>query len=122
MHWAGARHHYLGGQVVHSPAMMVEQLGPALDLVERFGPASREVAEALAARLRQQSGADYALAIGPFPEDRNQRPDNVFHFALATPEKVTVKSSTFLGHKSIWVPRGAKGALNLLRLTLLGEM
>ena len=119
---SGARHHYLGGQVVHSPAMMIEQLGPALDLVEQFGPASREVAEALAARLRAQSGADFALAVGPFPADRNQRPDNVFHFALATPDKVTVKSSTFLGHQSIWVPRAAKGALNLLRLTLLGEM
>ena len=47
--------HYLGGQVIHSPAMLVQALGPALDLVEQHGPASREVAEALAVRCRERT-------------------------------------------------------------------
>ncbi|MEX0677850.1 MAG: hypothetical protein WD063_12285 [Pirellulales bacterium] len=35
---------------------------------------------------------------------------------------VTVKASSLVGHPSIWIPRAGKSALNLLRLTLLGEV
>jgi nicotinamide-nucleotide amidase len=119
---SGTRHHFLGGQVIHSPAMLVQMLGSALDLVGQHGPASREVAEAMAANCRQQSGADFALAVGPFPTEGSQNPETPFYFSLATREKVTVKASSLLGHPSIWTPRAAKGALNLLRLTLLGQM
>ncbi len=119
---SGPRHHYLGGQVIHSPAMLVQLLGSALDLVGQHGPASREVAEAMAANCRQQSGADFALAVGPFPSEEPQNPENPFYFSLATPQKVTVKASSLVGHPSIWTPRAAKGALNLLRLTLRGQM
>jgi hypothetical protein len=45
-----------------------------------------------------------------------------YYFALATPDKVTVKASSMYGHASIWTPRAAKAALNLLRLTLLGQV
>ncbi len=119
---AGNEHHYLGGQVIHSPATLVQLLGPAMDLVSRFGPASKEVVEAMAASYRRQTDADFALAVGPFPIEGGQDPQQPFHFALATAEGVTVKASSQLGHNSIWVPRAAKAALNLLRLTLLGEI
>ncbi len=33
------KHHYLGGQVLHSPSMLVQSLGKSLDLVEQHGPA-----------------------------------------------------------------------------------
>ncbi len=111
--------HYLGGQVIHSPAMLVQALGASLDLIERHGPASSEVAEALAARCREQTGADYAIAVGPFPPPDRREADPPYYFSLATPAKVTVKASTMFGHNSIWIPRAAKAALNLLRLTLL---
>ena len=113
--------HYLGGQVMNSPAMLARSLGAKADLVERHGPSSREVTEAVAAGCRETSGADYALAIGPFPGGA-QNPDVPFHFSLATPDKVTVKASALIGHPSIWTPRAAKIAMNLLRLTLLGEV
>ena len=119
---AGQQNHYLGGQVIHSPSMLVQLLGPAMDLVGQFGPASREVAEAMAVSCRQQSGADFALAIGPFPAGGAQHPEIPFFFSLATPSKVTVKASSLVGHNSIWTPRAAKAAMNLLRLTLLGEL
>ena len=114
--------YYLGGQVVHSPAMLAQTLGSAADLIEKHGPASREVAAALATRLREQIGADYALAVGPFPAEGARNPDVPFYFALAGPDKVTIKATGMLGHKSIWIPRAAKVALNLLRLTLLSEV
>jgi nicotinamide mononucleotide (NMN) deamidase PncC len=79
------------------------------------------VAEAMAQTCREQSGADYALAVGPFPGDGRHDPEVPYYFALATPDKVTVKASSMYGHHSIWTPRAAKAALNLLRLTLMGQ-
>jgi nicotinamide-nucleotide amidase len=114
--------HYLGGQVIHSAKMLAQSLGPAADLIELHGATSREAVEALALGLRERTGADYALAVGPFPANASQDPDAPFHFALAGPRNVTVKASGMVGHKSIWIPRSAKAALNLLRLTLLGEV
>ncbi len=113
--------HYLGGHVVCSSAMLGRELGDSGDLIDRCGAESREVAEAMAAMCRKHSGADYALAVGPFPAEGANDPETPYYFALATPDKVTVKASTLAGHPSIWIPRAAKAALNLLRLELLGE-
>jgi nicotinamide-nucleotide amidase len=119
---AGDSPRYLGGEVLRSTALLERSLGEAGSLVASHGPGSREVAEALAAACRRASGADYALAVGPFPAEGIANPEIPFHFALATPEKVTVKAASMIGHRSIWTPRAAKAALNLLRLTLLGRI
>lgn len=119
---AGSDQHYLGGHVIRGNAMLVRSLGAAGGLVAAHGAASREVAEAMAQACREQSGADYALAVGPFPGDGRHDPEVPYYFALATPDKVTVKASSMYGHASIWTPRAAKAALNLLRLTLLGQV
>jgi nicotinamide mononucleotide (NMN) deamidase PncC len=102
--------------------MLARALGDAGELVAASGAASREVAEAMAATCRLTSGADYALAIGPFPAEAANDPEIPFHFALATPERVIVKASSLFGHPSIWTPRAAKMAMNLLRLALLREL
>jgi nicotinamide-nucleotide amidase len=119
---AGQDQHYLGGDVLHSAAALRRALGPRADLVDRHGAGSRDVAEALALATRATTGADRALVIGPFPPEGTDDPEKPFHFALATSEGVTVKASAMFGHPTIWVPRAAKAALNLLRLTLLGEL
>jgi nicotinamide-nucleotide amidase len=113
---------YLGGQVIRTDAMLARMLGDAGDLVARAGAASREVVEAMAAACRHSSGADHALAVGPFPPEGANNPEVPFHFALATPERVIVKASSLVGHPSIWTPRAAKLAMNLLRLVLAGEI
>jgi nicotinamide-nucleotide amidase len=112
---------YLGGQVVHSPVMLEHVLASAGKRVAHSAETSREVAEAMADTARRSSGADYALAVGPFPADGANDPQAPFHFALATPQRILVKASSLIGHPTIWQPRAAKAALNLLRLTLLGE-
>jgi nicotinamide-nucleotide amidase len=119
---AGGGPFYLGGQVINSTAMLVKALGDAGGLVASHGAASREVADAMAASCRTTSGADFGLAIGPFPTEGAHDPEVPFYFSLATPHKVTTKASSLVGHPSIWTPRAGKAALNLLRLTLLGEM
>ena len=113
---------FLGGHVVRTNALLASELGDSCELVNRCGPGSREVAEAMAAMCRKRSGADYALAIGPFPPAGTPAGEVPYYFALATPEKVIVKASNLAGHGSIWIPRAAKAALNLLRLELLGEL
>jgi nicotinamide-nucleotide amidase len=110
---------FLGGHVLHSEALLAHELGEDAGLLASAGAASREVAAALAVRCRRASGADYGLAVGPFPTVGGD-PPTPYHFALATPERVIVKASTLVGHSAIWIPRAAKAALNLLRLELLG--
>lgn len=119
---ADSRANYLGGQVVRSTAMLARFLGDAAELMAHYGPASRKVAETMAETCRRQTGADYALAVGPFPAEAVNDPQIPYYFSLALPNKVTVKASSLIGHRSIWIPRAAKSALNLLRLTLQGEV
>jgi nicotinamide-nucleotide amidase len=113
---------YLGGQVIAGDALLSKILGDAGGLVAQHGKHSREVTEALAVQSRKESGADFALAVGPFPPDAGANPEAPHYFSLAAPAKITTKASSLFGHPSIWQPRAAKAALNLLRLTLLGEL
>ena len=120
---AGERPHYLGGQVVHSPAMLVQLLGQSVDLVARHGPASREVAEAMAADCRRQQRRRFRAGRGSVSGRRRRAArDRRFISAWRRREGDDVKASSLLGHPSIWIPRAGKAALNLLRLTLLGEI
>lgn len=82
---------------------------------------SEEFATAAAASCRAQFAADYALAVGFFPDDAGGTSGTApsYYFALATPDKVICRSGTLISHPSIWQPRAAKGALNLLRLALV---
>ena len=116
---------YLAGLVLKNTGALRQTLGERADLIDQHGHASAPVAEALATRIRQQYGADYGLAVGPFPlapagdtAGDSAEPAEYF-FALAMPEKVMVRSSTLASHPSIWIPRAAKQALNLLRLELI---
>lgn len=74
---------------------------------------------ATAARsTRERFGADLGLAIGPFPEMTGTESDRIC-FALATDdERVVGTSARFAGHPDILKARGAKQAINLLRLHL----
>jgi nicotinamide-nucleotide amidase len=81
---------------------------------------SHQFVEDLACSGRKESGVDYCLAISEFPHDQgDSKAVPTYHFALATPNQVVVMPATLVGHKSIWQPRAAKQALNLLRLTML---
>lgn len=117
-----ATEEYQAGLVLKNTSALRQTLGAQAHLIDDHGHASAAVAEALAAHVRAQYRADYGVAIGPFPiapaGASGEEPPEYF-FALATPAKVMVKSSTLASHPSIWIPRAAKQALNLLRLELL---
>ncbi|HEX7449150.1 MAG TPA: CinA family protein, partial [Pirellulales bacterium] len=82
------------------------------------GIASEAAVQAMAQACRERAGADFGLAVGPFPHlDPAAAPERV-HFALATSETVFARSAPFAGHPAILKPRAAKQALNFLRLHL----
>jgi nicotinamide-nucleotide amidase len=80
------------------------------------------VVASLAYQVRQQFGADYGLAIGPFPSaDSKTKDPQDFYYAVSHGGGPIVRRAPFAGHPEILRPRAAKQALNLLRLHLLGK-
>ncbi len=77
----------------------------------------RASAEAWARAVRDHYGADYGLAVGPFPTD--QELGGELPHALACQQGTIVVSAPFGAHSAIRHPLAAKQALNLLRLHLL---
>lgn len=97
--------HFLGGRIMRGPP------SPASDA--ELTAAVCEMAQV----CRRDCGADFGLAIGPFPPE-NLSPPGHFHYALATNDGVEAKTSPYTGHPEILKPRAGKQALNLLRLAL----
>lgn len=123
-HWLseaqGIQQGYYGGVLIGGEAGVASWLGLSEALVADKTGAGEQVAAAMAVQCRERFGADYGLSIGAFPEPQPGTTEPpAYHFALATPNAVVVKASTLSSHPSIWKPRAAKQALNLLRLTLL---
>jgi nicotinamide-nucleotide amidase len=111
---------YLGGFVARHSAAMAEAAGMERAQFLEGAVEPRTLVQEMAIHCRQQHVADYALALGPFPDSDDDEPTSrKFHFALASPAGATAKSARFAGHPDIRKPRAVKQALNLLRLDLL---
>ncbi|HEX5445845.1 MAG TPA: CinA family nicotinamide mononucleotide deamidase-related protein [Pirellulales bacterium] len=113
-------HVYKAGLVVGDAAALVRLLDLSPATLMNDGIASEAAVQAMAQACRERAGADFGLAVGPFPhlDPAAAAPERV-HFALATSETVFVRSAPFAGHPAILKPRAAKQALDLLRLHLL---
>ncbi len=111
---------YLGGLVVQDEATASRALDIPPDFLARATAAGSAIAEIMAARCRERFGADYALAVGPFPafDPGAPQPARV-HFALAGPGGVQTHPHPFAGHPPTLKIFCAKSALNLVRLALL---
>jgi nicotinamide-nucleotide amidase len=111
---------YLGGVVVPGLAAV----GAALDLPSDVAPDNPDgqgcLAAAMASACRQRFGADYGLAVGPFPnsDPAASDPEPVF-FGLASPEGVSTKSVPFAAHPAMIKVFCGKIALDVLRLAML---
>lgn len=119
---ADATSTYLGGIVVRDERLLTAAAGVPLSLVSQHGVSSIPVVEALARGCRERCGADFALAIGPFPSrDTTLQSSGDVHFALANDRGVQSRSSPHLGHPDILKARATKQALNMLRKALLEQ-
>jgi nicotinamide-nucleotide amidase len=75
---------------------------------------------AMAQACRIRFGTDFALSVGPFPKsDPTAVEPKPFHFALATANGVTAKSTPFAAHPALLKILCAKQAVNLVRLAMM---
>jgi len=103
--------------VTYGNEAKTQLLGVPAGLIAHHGAVSRECAEAMAAGLRERSGADITLAVTGIagPDGGNpQKPVGTVHFALAGPAGLTWEQKRFGGSRD-WVrERAAAHGLWLL--------
>ncbi len=122
------RHHFRGGIVVRSTAILTS----LLDIDVAVGnEESRATAEALARAARERMGADFGLGIAAFPDEgitvhsaaagaaESRERKGTLQVALAAGDNLRVKGFPLASHPSITKIRAAKQALNFVRLALL---
>jgi nicotinamide-nucleotide amidase len=107
----------LSASLVASDPAAALRLLEANDAVE--ANLSRQM-QRIATASRERWNVDYALAIGPIPGASEPHGDTFF-IALATNEGTMVDEASSVAHPDLRRPRGAKQALNFLRLGMLGE-
>jgi nicotinamide-nucleotide amidase len=113
-----ARDCFLGGIVVRNAAAWQRLFGPndGASIVHDKSQAAARMAQ----ECRTKFAADFGLAVGELPPvDPQANEPPLLYFAVADENGVTAKSAPYAGHPDILKARGAKQALNLLRLTLL---
>jgi nicotinamide-nucleotide amidase len=110
--WLGSvpegREFYRGGLVLIGEAAVRQVLDVEPDVC------------AMAQACRIRYGTDYALSVGPFPKPNPSAAEpKPFHFALATANGVTAKSTPFAAHPALLKILCAKQAVNLVRLAMM---
>ena len=105
---------FLGGTIIRQDRLALP-MGSSNSV--QTGASGLEAVGDLAQRTREQLGANFALAVGPFPASDDPTPK--VHLALASAEGVVTHEVGFTGHPAILKARCTKQALNLLRLSLL---
>jgi nicotinamide-nucleotide amidase len=81
-----------------------------------------DLVKAMAQSCRSQFQSDWALAVGPFPDEASANPAGLFSAAVASADGVMSQSFTYAAHPDIQRPRGGKHALDLLRRALLRNL
>jgi nicotinamide-nucleotide amidase len=117
----GASRWFRGGIVAYSNEAKDELLDVPAELIESHGAVSREVAEAMAAACRRKFSTDLAVAtVGIAGPDgaTADKPVGFFCVAVAGPGDTTSNRVTVWGDRETIQSRGAKHALNQVRLWL----
>ena len=120
----GSSRSYLGGWVTYTNALKSDQLGVSTTTLQQHGAVSEAVVREMARGARQRAGSDYALAVSGIAGPGGGTPDKpvgTVWLALAGPETTLAGLANLSGDRSAVRDRAAKCALQMLRLTLLGE-
>jgi nicotinamide-nucleotide amidase len=117
----GSSEYFLGGFVTYARRLKTAVLGVPAELLEKFGPVSKETAEAMAAGARNRWGATHALAItgnaGP-TADGPEAPVGMMYVSLADAAGIISLSRQFIGDRERIRQFAAQMALDLLRRRL----
>ncbi|MGB8952816.1 MAG: competence/damage-inducible protein A [Candidatus Aminicenantales bacterium] len=119
---SGSSDYFIQGIVAYSNLAKNQCLGVPMDLIQAHGAVSSEVAQAMAAGVRERSGASFGLAItgiagptGGTPE----KPVGSVYTALAFKAGIEVKKNLFLGKREAIKFQSSQKALDMLRRFLL---
>lgn len=117
----GASDYFRGGWVAYSNQMKVRELGIGVQLVERYGAVSEQVASAMAGRARKKAAADVAIGItgiaGPGGGSA-EKPVGLVYIGLDWTGGCETKRYALGGDRNTVRERASRAALNMLRLRL----
>jgi len=112
---------FLGGIVAYANEVKVRQLGVPADVIELHGAVSPEVAAAMASGVRNQLGADVAIAdtgvAGP-GGGTEEKPVGLVYVAAETPDASRVLDFNYPADRQAVRSRAAVAGLHLVRRLL----
>ena len=118
---SGASDYFTYGWVTYSNAAKVSELGVPVELIERYGAVSEQVAEAMAHGARNKARTDFAISItgiaGPSGETE-QKPVGLVYISVDSDKVCDTKRCLFSHDRQFIRLRAAQTALNMLRLKL----
>lgn len=115
---------YRGGWVTYTNELKSSQLRVPPEVIEEHGAVSEPVVTAMAQGAREKSGADYAVSVSGVAGPGGGTPDKpvgTVWLALATPDRTVARCARLIGNRQSIRDRAAKCALQMIRLTMLGE-
>lgn len=117
----GASRYFTYGWVTYSNEAKQHELNVPMEMIDKYGAVSEQVAQAMAQGARRHAGADYAIAItgiaGPGGSSE-QKPVGLTYIALDKQEGTHTSRHVFAFDRGAVRVRAAQTALNLLRLEL----
>ena len=118
----GSSRSFLGGAVVYSNQLKIAFANVAPDLIAQHGAVSEQVAKALAAGIRQRTGATLGLGItgiaGP-SGGTEAKPVGLVYIAVSDAQKTDVLEYNFRGSRTRVREWSAQQALDLIRRRLM---
>jgi len=120
----GSSAYFKGGLVAYSNEIKNKLLNVPVDLIEKYGAVSQEVAEAMAVGACTMLNADYSVATtgiaGP-DGGTTEKPVGSVWIAVAGPSGVKSKQYNFKHNRERNIIRTTHTALNLLRTIMISE-
>ncbi|HUY95232.1 MAG TPA: competence/damage-inducible protein A [Terracidiphilus sp.] len=118
----GSSRSFMGGAVVYSDKLKTEYAGVPAELIEKHGAVSEEVARALAAGIRERTGATIGLSItgiaGP-SGGTETKPVGLVYIAVSDVQSTDVLQRNFRGPRDRVRQWTAQQALDLVRRRLM---
>ena len=117
----GASKYFMHGWITYSNAAKTAELGVGVDLIEKFGAVSEQVAQAMAFCARKKAQTDFAIGItgiaGP-DGGTEQKPVGLVYISVDSDNGCDTKRCFFSQDRPSIRLRAAQTALNMLRLKL----
>ena len=121
---SGSSDYYLGGIVSYSNSVKENNLGVAIETLNKHGAVSYETAIEMAENVRSKLDSDLGLAITGIAGPRggtDEKPVGLTYIALANGKDTMVKEFRFLTERILNKNASCQAALNMVRLYLLNE-